>query len=72
MSRRALSFRLVLLVAVGLFATASVHAWDNCTKRQLRARSTQTIDLELQLDLVGRVLTPGAYSGTLNIRAVTQ
>ena len=33
---------------------------------------TQTIDLELQLDLVGRVLTPGTYSGTLNIRAVTQ
>ena len=33
---------------------------------------TQTIDLQLQLDLVGRVLTPGAYSGTLNIRAVTQ
>lgn len=33
---------------------------------------SQTIDLELQLDLVGRVLTPGNYSGTLNIRAVTQ
>jgi hypothetical protein len=33
---------------------------------------TTTIDLELQLDLTGRVLTPGAYSGTLNIRAVTQ
>ena len=32
----------------------------------------QTIDLELQLDLVGRVLAPGSYSGTLNIRAVTQ
>ena len=33
---------------------------------------TKTIDLELQLDLVGRVLTPGNYTGTLNIRAVTQ
>ena len=33
---------------------------------------TQTFDLQLQLDLVGRVLTPGSYSGTLNIRAVTQ
>jgi hypothetical protein len=33
---------------------------------------SRTIDLELQLDLVGRVLTPGTYTGTLNIRAVTQ
>ena len=33
---------------------------------------TRTIDLDLQLDLTGRVLTPGSYSGTLNIRAVTQ
>ena len=33
---------------------------------------TLTFDLELQLDLTGRVLTPGAYSGILNIRAVTQ
>lgn len=33
---------------------------------------TRTIDLELQLDLTGRVLTPGTYTGTLNIRAVTQ
>lgn len=33
---------------------------------------TRTIDLELQLDLVGRVLATGSYSGTLNIRAVTQ
>lgn len=36
-----------------------------------KAGST-TIDLELQLDLVGRVLTAGNYTGTLNIRAVTQ
>jgi len=33
---------------------------------------TRTIDLELRLDLTGRVLTPGTYTGTLNIRAVTQ
>lgn len=33
---------------------------------------TLAFDLELQLDLTGRVLTPGVYSGTLNIRAVTQ
>jgi hypothetical protein len=33
---------------------------------------TRTFNLELQLDLTGRVLTPGAYSGVLNIRAVTQ
>ncbi|HEX6048579.1 MAG TPA: hypothetical protein VFZ21_04900 [Gemmatimonadaceae bacterium] len=33
---------------------------------------SRTIDLELQLDLVGRVLTPGNYTGILNIRAVTQ
>ena len=33
---------------------------------------SQTIDLQLQLDLVGRALGAGTYSGTLNIRAVTQ
>lgn len=33
---------------------------------------TVTVNLDLQLDLTGRVLTPGAYSGTLNIRAVSQ
>lgn len=33
---------------------------------------TRTVDLQLQLDLTGRVLTPGSYSGTLNIRAVSQ
>ena len=33
---------------------------------------SQTIDLQLQLDLVGRVLGAGTYSGTLNIRAVSQ
>ena len=33
---------------------------------------TRTVDLDLQLDLTGRILTPGNYSGTLNIRAVSQ
>jgi hypothetical protein len=33
---------------------------------------TVTVSLDLQLDLTGRVLTPGSYSGTLNIRAVSQ
>ena len=33
---------------------------------------TRTIDLQLQLDLTGRVLAAGSYAGTLNIRAVTQ
>jgi hypothetical protein len=33
---------------------------------------SRDIELELQLDLTGRVLTPGTYAGTLNIRAVTQ
>jgi len=33
---------------------------------------TLTFDLELQLDLTGRQLAAGAYSGVLNIRAVTQ
>jgi hypothetical protein len=33
---------------------------------------TRTIDLDLQLDLTGRTLSVGSYSGTLNIRAVSQ
>lgn len=33
---------------------------------------TVTVDLQLQLDLTGRTLATGSYSGTLNIRAVTQ
>jgi hypothetical protein len=33
---------------------------------------TQTVDLQLQLDLTGRTLAAGSYSGTLNIRAVSQ
>jgi hypothetical protein len=34
--------------------------------------SSRTDNLELQLDLTGVTLAPGTYSGTLNIRAVTQ
>lgn len=30
----------------GLLATPAADAWDNCSKRQLRAQSTQTIDLD--------------------------
>ncbi len=33
---------------------------------------TLTFDLDLQLDLTGRVLAAGTYGGVLNIRAVTQ
>ena len=33
---------------------------------------SRTVDLQLQLDLTGRSLSAGTYSGTLNIRAVTQ
>lgn len=33
---------------------------------------TLSFDLQLQLDLTGRSLSAGSYSGTLNIRAVTQ
>jgi len=33
---------------------------------------TQAVDLQLQLDLTGRTLGAGSYSGTLNIRAVSQ
>lgn len=33
---------------------------------------TLTFDLDLQLDLTGRTISAGSYSGTLNIRAVTQ
>src|SRR5215471_10204394 len=34
--------------------------------------SFRTIDLALQLDLTGQTTTPGTYTGTLNLRAVTQ
>jgi hypothetical protein len=33
---------------------------------------TLAVDLQLQLDLTGRSLAAGSYSGTLNIRAVSQ
>ena len=35
-------------------------------------KSSRTIDLELQLDLTGQTTTPGTYTRTLNLRAVTQ
>jgi len=35
-------------------------------------KSNRTIDLELQLRLTGQTTTPGTYTGTLNLRAVTQ
>ena len=35
-------------------------------------KSNRTIDLALQLDLTGQTTTPGTYTGTLNLRAVTQ
>ena len=34
--------------------------------------ANRTIDLALQLDLTGQSTTPGTYTGTLNLRAVTQ
>ena len=34
--------------------------------------ASRTIDLALQLDLTGQTTTPGTYTGTLNLRAVTQ
>jgi hypothetical protein len=34
--------------------------------------SSRTIDLDLQIDLTGQTTTPGTYTGTLNLRAVTQ
>ena len=34
--------------------------------------ASRTFDLALQLDLNGQTTTPGTYTGTLNLRAVTQ
>ncbi|HEU5042353.1 MAG TPA: hypothetical protein VFT84_16105 [Gemmatimonadales bacterium] len=38
----------------------------------INKNSSRTDNLDLQLDLVGTALAPGTYTGTLNIRAVTQ
>ena len=38
----------------------------------INKNSSRTDNLDLQLDLTGMVLAPGTYTGTLNIRAVTQ
>lgn len=35
-------------------------------------KSSRTDDLYLQIDLTGQTATPGAYAGTLNLRAITQ
>jgi len=35
-------------------------------------KSNRTIDLALQIDLTGQTAIPGTYTGTLNLRAVTQ
>jgi hypothetical protein len=38
----------------------------------INKNASRTDNLDLQLDLVGTALAPGTYTGTLNIRAVTQ
>ncbi len=38
----------------------------------INKNSSRSDNLDLQLDLVGTTLLPGTYTGTLNIRAVTQ
>lgn len=38
----------------------------------INKNASRTDNLDLQLDLVGTSLAPGTYTGTLNIRAVTQ
>jgi hypothetical protein len=38
----------------------------------LNKDGSRTDNLDLQLDLTGMTLPPGTYTGTLNIRAVTQ
>jgi len=38
----------------------------------INKNSSRTDNLDLQLDLTGTTLPPGTYTGTLNIRAVTQ
>jgi len=38
----------------------------------INKNSSRTDNLNLQLDLTGTALPPGTYTGTLNIRAVTQ
>lgn len=38
----------------------------------INKNSSRTDNLNLQLDLLGTTLPPGTYTGTLNIRAVTQ
>ena len=35
-------------------------------------KSNRTDDLYLQIDLTGQTATAGTYTGTLNLRAITQ
>ena len=59
--------------AVGSVGTASGSlTLFSETITGVNKKSSRTIDLELQLDLTGQTTTPGTYSGTLNLRAVTQ
>jgi hypothetical protein len=52
-------------------ASASLTLFSE-TITSANKKSSRTIDLELQLDLTGQTTTPGTYTGTLNLRAVTQ
>ena len=59
--------------AVGTVGTASGSlTLFSETITAANKKSSRTIDLELQLDLTGQTTTPGTYTGTLNLRAVTQ
>ena len=60
--------------AVGGVGTAggSLTLFTETDHRGEQGRPSRTIDLALQLDLTGQTTTPGTYSGTLNLRAVTQ
>ena len=52
-------------------ASASLTLFSE-TITGVNKKSSRTIDLDLQLDLTGQTTTPGTYTGTLNLRAVTQ
>lgn len=59
--------------AVGSVGTASASlTLFSETITAANKKSSRTIDLELQLDLTGQTTTPGTYTGTLNLRAITQ
>ena len=59
--------------AVGTVGTASGSlTLFSETITAANKKASRTIDLELQLDLTGQTTTPGTYTGTLNLRAITQ